>query len=579
MEHLGEKIIISFTKIILFVLSSLAFSILFFYFTFFERIVPNTYVNSINIGGLTKDEAYQKLLKEIKPPEEFAVLIEDKKTKINLKEIDFNYNFRETVEKAYSERRSKNHIETLKSIYQKTTVSLIFSYDSQKLEKTIEDIIVKNERKGQKPEAVLENGKVRIINGKAGIIIEKENIKNKLEEKIKQFDLSPIAIDTISDNYVLDYKQLEEYKIRVEKLLGKKMVISLDADYEKELKDKEIINLTDYFEGYQKEKIESLTNQISKDIERPPQNPIFNIEEGIVKEFKPAKDGITLDKENFIIQLKKSFEKIENSDQKIISFEIPVKKTPPDYKTEDVNSLGIREILGFGKSKFVGSIQSRIHNIKLASSKFNGILVKPDEIFSFNQILGEVSKETGYQQAYIIKEGQTVLGDGGGVCQVSTTLFRAALNAGLPIIERQAHAYRVSYYEQDSPPGLDATVFSPSPDLKFKNDTPGHLLIQSKFDANNKSLTFEIYGTKDNRQVYISKPVVSSTTPPPEDLYIDDPTLPSGQIKQIDWKAWGAKVWFDYKVTKGNQEVFSKRFYSNYRPWQAKFLRGTGTTP
>jgi len=240
--------------------------------------------------------------------------------------------------------------------------------------------------------------------------------------------------------------------------------------------------------------------------------------------------------------------------------------------------LGIKELVGLGKSKFVGSIPSRIHNIKLAASKFNGILVKPEEIFSFNQILGEVSKETGYEQAYIIKEGQTVLGDGGGVCQVSTTLFRAALNTGLPILERQAHAYRVGYYEQDSPPGFDATVFSPSPDLKFKNDTPGHLLIQTKFDGNNKTLVFEIYGTKDNREVYISKPVISGTTPPPEDLYIDDPTLPSGKIKQIDWKAWGAKVWFDYKVTRDNQEIFSKRFYSNYRPWQAKFLRGIGPT-
>ena len=265
----------------------------------------------------------------------------------------------------------------------------------------------------------------------------------------------------------------------------------------------------------------------------------------------------------------------DNSSAKEFLINLPVNELAPKIKTEDSNNFGIKELIADGKSRFLGSIPGRVHNIELAASKINGRLIPPGEIFSFNDALGDVSAATGFQPAYIIKGGRTVLGDGGGVCQVSTTLFRAALNSGLPIVERHAHSYRVSYYEQESPAGLDATVFAPSYDLKFKNDTLNYILIQAKTDLNNYSLAFELYSTKDGRQVEITKPVMYSQSSPPPDLYQDDPTLPKGVVKQVDWKAWGAKVNFDYKVTKEGQILTQKSFFSNFQPWQAVFLRGT----
>ncbi len=250
-------------------------------------------------------------------------------------------------------------------------------------------------------------------------------------------------------------------------------------------------------------------------------------------------------------------------------------KSQAEISTGDANSLGIKEIVGQGTSLFYGSINERIHNLQLASLKLNGILIAPGEVFSFNKALGDVSSATGFKQAYIIKDGRTVLGDGGGVCQVSTTLFRAALNAGLPITERHAHAYRVHYYEDDLGPGFDATVFDPSADLKIENNTSAHLLIQTNTDLKKKQLTFNLYGTKDNRKVELSKARVWDKQPPPPDLYQDDPTLPIGVIKQIDWKAWGAKAAFDYKVTRDGETLFEKTFSSNYKPWQSIYLRGT----
>jgi vancomycin resistance protein YoaR len=203
------------------------------------------------------------------------------------------------------------------------------------------------------------------------------------------------------------------------------------------------------------------------------------------------------------------------------------------------------------------------------------MLIPKNEIFSFNKAIGDISSATGYKQAYIIKNGRTVLGDGGGVCQVSTTLFRTALNAGLPIKERIAHAYRVHYYENDGKPGFDATVFDPSADLKFENNTPAHILIQSYVDQENNWLIFIFYGKNDSRKIEISQATVWDVLPPPEPLYQDDPTLKKGAIKQVDWASWGAKAKFHYKVEKEGKVIIDQDFFSSYRPWQAVYLVGT----
>ena len=122
--------------------------------------------------------------------------------------------------------------------------------------------------------------------------------------------------------------------------------------------------------------------------------------------------------------------------------------------------------------------------------------------------------------------------------------------------------------------GIDATIYSPSTDLKFKNDTPGYILIQSTVDTLANYLKFEIYGTNDGRVATISNHRIWDQTPPPEPKYEDTPSLPPGTIKQIDWSAWGAKAAFDWIVVRGDEILQEKTFYSNYRPWQAIYLRG-----
>jgi vancomycin resistance protein YoaR len=337
------------------------------------------------------------------------------------------------------------------------------------------------------------------------------------------------------------------------------------------------VNLSPSY-SFSQNKLDSKLSNIYKDINKEPVEAVFNFENGRVSEFRASENGRQVDKTQLNQQvLAKAGLVINGEGQKIVMITIPVKILKPNLTTDKVNKMGINELIGTGTSLFAGSIESRIYNVNLAAGRVNGYLVKPGDTFSFAKAVGDVSNLTGYKQAYVIENGKTVLGDGGGVCQVSTTLFRAALNAGLPIVERHAHAYRVHYYEEDSPPGIDATVYVPTVDLKFKNDTGHYILIQSVVDLTQPRLTFMIYGTSDGRVVNQTTPIVTNIRPAPPDKYEDDPTLPIGTVKQVDFAAGGADASFTRTVTRNGKILDQDTFTSHYTPWQAVYLRGTKT--
>lgn len=339
---------------------------------------------------------------------------------------------------------------------------------------------------------------------------------------------------------------------------------------------KQLLTLLDLQTGQNllldKEKTYLYLDKIASEIDQEVKEGLFEFNPGTkrVTAFQPSKEGRKLDKDKTYQLITSVLGNQTNSQQTIT---LPVNIAKPKIATSDVNSLGIKELLGRGISNFTGSIPNRIYNINLAASRTNGVLIAPGEEFSFNDKVGDISGASGYKPAYVIKEGRTVLDDGGGVCQVSTTVFRALLNSGLPITARTAHAYRVGYYEQGFPPGLDATVWAPAVDLRFKNDTPAHILIQA-YTAGN-TLYVDLYGTADGRVANLTKPIVTNQTPPPPELRQDDPTLPRGTVKQVDWAAWGANVSFTRTVTRGPETLIQETWRSAYKPWQAVYLVGT----
>lgn len=324
------------------------------------------------------------------------------------------------------------------------------------------------------------------------------------------------------------------------------------------------------------ERLKTALEDLDKQIYKEPVNAQFTVTNNRVTAFQESSNGQSIDYEKLTTLFQNHVKKIikEESPQ-VITMQVPIMVVEPEITTEKANNLGIVEVIGQGVSHYAGSVPNRAHNVALAASKFNGVLIQPDEVFSFNKAIGNIDRYTGYKEAYVIQGGKTVLGDGGGVCQVSTTLFRAVLNAGLPVEERYGHAYRVGYYEQQSPPGLDATIYVPTVDFKFKNDTNKHILIQTYIDPTDMSLTFTFYGTKDGRQVTVTDPVVTSQTPPPEPRYEDDPTLPKDTVKQVEYAAAGAVVTFNRTVIKDGEVHISDSYTTRYRPWGAVYLRGT----
>ncbi|MBI2034895.1 MAG: VanW family protein [Candidatus Levybacteria bacterium] len=334
------------------------------------------------------------------------------------------------------------------------------------------------------------------------------------------------------------------------------------------------MNLTSAYR-YSDQQLKLSLTGLAETITSSPVDAQFEFKAGKIIVFRPAKNGQEIDYEKLNHDILLAIPHMMKNSERTILIPITTKITEPDITNEKAEALGLTELIGSGTSLYKGSIESRAFNIGLSASRLHGTLIPPGETFSFNKAVGDISTLTGYKQAYVIKDGRTILGDGGGVCQVSTTLFRAALNAGLPIVERHSHSYRVSYYELDSPPGLDATIYLPDIDLRFTNETGKYILIQTILDQKGERITFELYGTSDGRQVILTKPIITSQTLPPDPLYQDDPTLPKGTIKQIEHAIAGARASFTRTITKKNVEPVFETFISPYRAWQAVYLVGT----
>ena len=236
--------------------------------------------------------------------------------------------------------------------------------------------------------------------------------------------------------------------------------------------------------------------------------------------------------------------------------------------------LGITQLIWSETSYFYGSSAARMQNIEAAARQFHGVLVAPGETFSMGAHLGDVSLDNGFAEALIIYGGRTIKGVGGGVCQVSTTLFRAVFNAGFPIVERTPHAYRVSYYEQNASggvdprlAGLDATVYFPLVDFKFTNDSPYWILMETYMGSG--SLTWKFYSTPDGRSVTYDTTGPTNVVSAPSPLFEENPELNKNEMKQVDWAANGADVNVTRTVWKNGAVYFQDTVTTHYEPWQA----------
>ncbi len=306
------------------------------------------------------------------------------------------------------------------------------------------------------------------------------------------------------------------------------------------LKGSEIKEFTEeYDRNYSRQKdvrlrhiaISDYIKSIAPNVNREPVDARFQIKDNRAEVLIPSIPGTFLDIEASTTNIRRAL--LTGS----ITTSLVVDKIEPAITLEKINDLGIDTLVGHGKSNFAGSSSARIQNIKTASRKFNGLILKPQEEFSFNKALGSVEATDGYAEEKVIKNKKMLYELGGGICQVSTTLFRAAISAGLTILERKPHAFPVQYY---NPQGFDATIYPGITDLRFINNFDRPIILQTKIIGT--EISFEIYGHNDGREVTVTAPV------------------------QYDIQPDGAmKAYFARKTIYADGTVKDDRFDSNYR--------------
>lgn len=524
---------------------------------------------------LGKEEIENKLTQEFPLTESIKLREGERMFVINLASISARVNVEETASSLLFRRLKQGIGKYIRAFFENKDFELIVDYDQNKLDEAIVKIASEIDKPFIPSEVIL-NGKLSVRDGELGRSVDQTELKKQITDCLKKYLLEDEMEIPVKNLGELPNEEEKNLALKTAQSLVGKSVKFIDGLVETSIDDKVLVNWVNFKGSCQEQKVSDYVETLKENLKLEAQDAVFKFENGKVLEFSPAKEGYRVDADKMKISICRNFLGWKNSTESNIVTELPLIKTQPRINNDEVNNLGIKELLGRGTSSFRHSSTIRNFNVEKGASIVNRILVAPGETFSFIKNLGEVSLENGYKKAYIIRQGKTELDVGGGICQVSTTLFRAMLDAGLDIIQRQAHAYRVSYYEEDTKPGFDATVFIPNPDLKFVNDTGNYVLIQSYYDGVNKKLTYEIYGTSDGRKTEISNYKQWGWAPAPPDVWIDDPTLPAGKVIQDESRIPGLKTAFDWTVTRNGEIVHQKTFTSSYVPWAAVYRRGTG---
>jgi len=551
-----------------------------------DRFYPGVVIDGIQVGGKTKTQVKELLLSKAATEPSFSLTlqVDDISVASSAAQLGGHFNYDATIEKSFNAGRSDSYLSRVWRVTSPWLTSHEFTtpyeLDESLLKQEVAALAEKVNTPAEEPSAVLKLSGVastlKISPGRTGRKVSEEETLQKILERVQQTDVHvPATVASISAG--LNPDQIEPALARAKKFVGKKITLRAENVF-REMNDQLLINILAFPSGLSEKHLAPVLDELAKEVNRPPQDAVFEYDKESlkVKTFSPSRKGLALNHTQFTEELTKTLTEFENiPDKTTAELDLAVQATDPEITLEKTNDIGIKEPIGFGESQYAHSIPNRISNVALTTTRINNTLIAPGQEFSFNKALGDVSAATGFKQAYVISGGKTVLGDGGGVCQVSTTLFRATLDAGLPITKRKAHSYRVSYYELNAKPGIDATVYSGDVDLRFINDTENYILIHTQADSQKLYMTVELYGTSDGRTTEITDHKVYDARPAPEPLYIDDPTIPKGQVKQIDFAASGIRASFHNIVKDKDGNLIRDDIYnSNYVPWQAVYLRG-----
>ncbi len=565
------------------------------------KIFPGVSVMGIDVGGLTQSEAVERLESRITYPKQGLIAFEDQGSiwTFTPEEIGLFLDYSASVDQAYRVGRSgwpwQRISERLQVWQDGKNYAPILILDERITRERLNQIAAEINRPVREAAMRLEGVQVIAEPGQVGRILDVEATIAALDDPLTNLIDASILLQVKEyQPVILDASSEAETASR---MLSQPMVLRVSNSSDEKLGPWEFSPETlanmlvieritspegDNFQVKLDENtLFNILYPITPSLSVEPQNArfIFNDESRELEVIQPAVIGRELMVEESIQFINEQLQAGNYTINLVFDYQNP-------EATDDMNAadLGIIELVSAETSFFYGSDDGRIQNIVTAASQFHGILIPPGATFSMVENIGDISLDSGYAEAWIIYGDRTIKGIGGGVCQVSTTLFRTVFFGGYPVVERWPHSYRVYYYElnqsggvNENLAGLDATVYAPVVDFKFTNDTPYWLLMETYVDVPARSLTWKFYSTDDGRQVEWSTTGLTNTKEPPWPVYEENDELKKGKIKQVDWAVKGAEVTVTRTVSRDGQVVLNDTFKTTYQPWAAVCQYGPGT--
>lgn len=567
-------------------------------FVYANKFYPGIKIAGAKIGGLTKDSAEKIFLAKIndfsRDGQEFNwgnKYIKIYPTAISTTDPDLSrelidLNLEKSLTNAYSLGRGQNLLDSIwqkiKFIFIKKNLDFEFDYSENEIISILQDNFSEYEKPVQNPSFEF-GSKINLTDGRNGLAFDYLTATEKFKTHIANLNFNSISLELFLAEPKVIKEQAKFLLPEVESILSLAPIKITGTTTANRIFSAEITtsNLQDWLEidynqikkipelSFNSEKVANWLSLYAHNFYAETREAKFKMENNRVTEFTGSQIGSELDVLNTLEEFKTDILKNKNNSSHIF-----VKKTYPETSTGELNDLGINELIGQGSSNYYGSPVNRRHNIKTGADSLNGLLIKPGEEFSTNSALGEITAARGYLPELVIKGSETIPEYGGGLCQIATTLFRMAINSGMEITARKPHAYRVSYYE---PAGTDATIYSPWPDFRFKNNTNKYLLLQTRVYPETSTLVFELWGTSDGRQVATTSPAIYNIVSPGPTKYIETTDLAPGKTRCTEMAHNGADAHFTRTITYpegSDKENSEETFESHYRPWQAVCLVG-----
>ena len=521
-----------------------------------NKLLPNISINGENYSNFTQSEITNNLENKIKNFRENGIefIYKENNYQASLSDLGIYINTQKAISTAFEYGHKENIFENIKDHLTVKNVNIMLDteIDQENLEKYISENLATTENQPIDFSYQYEKDKFVPILSQPGMVIDKEDLKRTISKNISSFQNNPIEIKLIAKDPKIREDKNNLALLSAENLIEKKIELKYNESFWEVQKEDfalwlkfTVINNSDNSKSLgikiNEEKVKDYLLTLVPQINREPIDALLEFKNGKIEMFALSQEGLAIQIEKSIEEINRSVfnsEIYSDNSQKSIVITMITEKVLPTINTESIDNMGITTLLATGESNFAGSPNNRRHNITVGAAKFQGVLIGPEDIFSFNEALGDVGPKEGYLPELVIKQGETIPEYGGGLCQVSTTAFRTAVLAGLEVTERKNHAYAVSYY---APQGTDATIYPPHPDLSFKNNTPAYILIQTKIEGN--KLYFDFYGSDDGRKVQTKGPVIY-------DRQSD------GSMKS---------VWTQQVYDKNEELMFEDKFYSVYK--------------